>query len=97
LIRLDLTVFPWGDFPKGTRLCDVGGGKGHIALSILKASPHLHVTVQDLPNVISDAKEVGLSVITPHLSSPDPAESSGKLRGLKLFRIIRLTSQPLIS
>jgi ubiquinone/menaquinone biosynthesis C-methylase UbiE len=65
-------VFPWGEFPKGTRLCDVGGGKGHIALGILKAFPHLRVTIQDLPDVISDAKEVGLSIFATRLSSPDP-------------------------
>ena len=50
--------YPWASFPAGTRVCDVGGGKGHVAMALLKAHPHLKVVVQDLPGVIDDANKV---------------------------------------
>ncbi|KAL0563818.1 hypothetical protein V5O48_018241 [Marasmius crinis-equi] len=48
--------FPWGTMPRGTTLCDVGSGVGTVPLSIAKAHPHLHVTLQDLPEPLEQAR-----------------------------------------
>jgi hypothetical protein len=64
-----ITAFPWGDLPKGSKLCDIGGGKGHAALGILKAFPGLRAVIQDLPGVIADAKEVCSGHIFHRLAS----------------------------
>jgi len=50
-------LFPWDELPEGARVCDIGGGKGHVMLSILKKHPHLRATVQDLPGVVKDAEQ----------------------------------------
>ena len=52
--------FPWNDMPAGTTFCDVGGGIGGVSMALIKAHPHLKVTLQDLPNVIEQASEVSL-------------------------------------
>lgn len=57
LIMNDLD-FPWKDLPNGTTFCDVGAAVGHVAMELANAYPHIHLTVQDLPNVIDQAKEV---------------------------------------
>ncbi|KIM78316.1 hypothetical protein PILCRDRAFT_595321 [Piloderma croceum F 1598] len=49
--------FPWNDMPAGTTFCDVGGGIGSVSMALVKAHPHLKVTLQDLPNVIEQASE----------------------------------------
>ena len=46
--------------PAGTTFCDVGGGIGSVSMALVKAHPHLKVTLQDLPNVIEQASEVSL-------------------------------------
>jgi len=50
--------YPWGDLPADTNVVDVGGGNGHVTLDLLQAFPHLKITVQDLPAVVEQAKEV---------------------------------------
>lgn len=50
-------LFPWDKLPKGARLCDVGGGRGHVTLGILKKHSHLRAAVQDLPEVVKDAEQ----------------------------------------
>ena len=52
------SVFPWDELPNGTRLCDIGGGKGHVMLGILKKHSHLRATIQDLPGAVKDAEQV---------------------------------------
>lgn len=49
-------VYPWESLPKDTVLCDVGGGKGHAALTVLKAFPHMKAVVQDLDHVVYAGK-----------------------------------------
>jgi len=49
--------FPWKELPSGTTFCDIGGGIGHVSLELAKAHPHLKVTVQDLPDVIDQARD----------------------------------------
>ena len=52
--------YPWASLPAGTRVCDIGGGRGHVSMALLDAHAHLRVVVQDLPNVIEDAEKVCL-------------------------------------
>ncbi len=47
-----LDDFNWGAF---RRVIDVGGSRGHKALTILKAHPHLRAIVFDRPQVIAEA------------------------------------------
>jgi hypothetical protein len=42
------------DFSSYERICDVGGGQGHLLCSLLAAHPHLRGTVMDLPAVVDD-------------------------------------------
>jgi len=58
LIRSAGSDFPWKELPSGTTFCDIGGGIGHVSLELAKAHPHLKVTVQDLPDVIDQARDV---------------------------------------
>ncbi|KAJ6619669.1 S-adenosyl-L-methionine-dependent methyltransferase [Mycena sp. CBHHK59/15] len=50
-------VYPWGSLPAETVFCDVGGGKGHAAIELLKVFPQLKVVVQDLPTVAAEGKK----------------------------------------
>jgi len=50
--------YPWDTLPAGTRVCDIGGNKGYVSMALLQKHAHLKVIVQDLPNVIEDAKKV---------------------------------------
>ncbi|MGE3960404.1 MAG: methyltransferase [Dehalococcoidia bacterium] len=42
------------DFSGIRRMCDVGGGQGHLLCSLLAAHPHLSGAVFDLPSVVAD-------------------------------------------
>ncbi|TFK48868.1 S-adenosyl-L-methionine-dependent methyltransferase [Heliocybe sulcata] len=46
-------AYPWQSLPENTVICDVGGGVGHAALTVLKAFPHMKAVVQDLEHVVS--------------------------------------------
>ncbi|KAI0320877.1 S-adenosyl-L-methionine-dependent methyltransferase [Amylostereum chailletii] len=48
--------YPWGDLPKGTSVCDVGGGIGSVLILLARKQPHLRLTLQDLPNVVEQAQ-----------------------------------------
>ncbi|TFY82569.1 hypothetical protein EWM64_g1435 [Hericium alpestre] len=52
----ETTVFPMDTLSKGTIWCDVGGGYGHIFLQMCKMSPHFQFILQDMPNVLKQAK-----------------------------------------
>lgn len=42
------------DFASIQRICDVGGGQGHLLCSLVAARPHLRGTVFDLPAVVEN-------------------------------------------
>ncbi|CAL1711808.1 unnamed protein product [Somion occarium] len=48
--------FPWKTQPLGTKVCDLGGGVGHVSMHLAKACPQLHIVLQDLPHTIEQAK-----------------------------------------
>jgi len=47
-----------GGFAEVRRIVDVGGGTGTMLAEILKAHPHVHGTLVDLPGTIARAREV---------------------------------------
>ncbi|KAF2113610.1 hypothetical protein BDV96DRAFT_601098 [Lophiotrema nucula] len=55
LMRHVIDHFNWGDATQGL-LVDVGGGQGTIAAEIARALPNIRCIVQDLPNVVEEAK-----------------------------------------
>ncbi|KAA1473174.1 S-adenosyl-L-methionine-dependent methyltransferase [Dentipellis sp. KUC8613] len=49
--------FPWKDLAPGSTVCDLGGGVGTVSIELAKRYHQLHVTVQDLPDVIVQARQ----------------------------------------
>jgi methylase of polypeptide subunit release factors len=49
--------FPWNKLPKGTTVCDVGGGVGNISIKLAKHYPTLHLVLQDLPQPLDTAEK----------------------------------------
>jgi len=49
-------AYPWNDLAPDTRICDVGGGNGHVVLEIIKRYTNFRAVIQDLPPVIEGAK-----------------------------------------
>ena len=64
-----LENFEWGDAAQGL-LVDVGGAQGEVAIEIARYLPGIKCVVQDLPEVIKDAKV------------PDDLKADGRLRFL---------------
>ncbi|KAJ7491683.1 O-methyltransferase [Mycena galericulata] len=54
--NLILEGFDWGVLPQGGIIVDVGGGIGHLSLTIAKRYPHLRVVTQDLGSPIKLSK-----------------------------------------
>ncbi|KDQ60374.1 hypothetical protein JAAARDRAFT_67922 [Jaapia argillacea MUCL 33604] len=51
-------AYPWSTLPRGTRICDVGGGNGHRMIELVKVYPQLKVIVQDREAVLQDGKKL---------------------------------------
>ena len=54
-------VYDWDKVPEDTVICDVGGNNGHVTLNLMKQFPKIKVVVQDLPTVIPQAEEAGIT------------------------------------
>lgn len=52
--QLVLEVHDEDDFSAVSRICDVGGGHGHLACRLLETYPHLEGMVLELPSVIAE-------------------------------------------
>ncbi|KAF8577508.1 S-adenosyl-L-methionine-dependent methyltransferase [Ramaria rubella] len=52
-----LSAFEWDSLPYGSVIIDVGGGIGTASLPIARDYPDLKLVIQDLPDVINDAKK----------------------------------------
>lgn len=50
--------YDWSQLPAGSKIVDVGGGIGHVSLTIAKHYPHLRVVNQDLSQPIEISKAV---------------------------------------
>lgn len=46
-------------------LVDVGGGVGHVALSLARSYPNLRIVLQDRAEVIAQAVAVGRDILFP--------------------------------
>lgn len=46
------------DFSEMSRVCDVGGGHGHLLCRLLETYPHLEGTVLELPSVIAEEEQL---------------------------------------
>jgi hypothetical protein len=53
----DSLDFPWENLPKGTTVCDVGGGVGNISIQLAKSYPAINLILQDLPQQLQVAEE----------------------------------------
>ncbi|KAA1478069.1 S-adenosyl-L-methionine-dependent methyltransferase [Dentipellis sp. KUC8613] len=51
-------AYDWQDLAPGSVIVDVGGGVGTSAFPLSRKFPDLKVIIQDLPNVIEDAKKL---------------------------------------
>ncbi|KAJ7911049.1 O-methyltransferase [Mycena leptocephala] len=49
--------FDWSVLEEGAVLVDIGGGIGHLSLTIVKRYPKLRVVIQDLPHTVDEAKD----------------------------------------
>ncbi|KAK7027234.1 hypothetical protein VNI00_015323 [Paramarasmius palmivorus] len=49
-------VYPWSSLPPNVKVCDIGGGNGHVTMGLMRAHPHLKIVLQDQPQVIEQAK-----------------------------------------
>ncbi|KII94520.1 hypothetical protein PLICRDRAFT_692890 [Plicaturopsis crispa FD-325 SS-3] len=58
LSSVEASDFAWRDLPKGTKVCDIGGGVGGFCMEIARAYPGLDLTLQDLPHVIGPARQI---------------------------------------
>ena len=54
------------DFSAFNTIADIGGGNGHLLLSILTATPTLHGVLFDLPHVIQQASVIALDQLKFH-------------------------------
>ncbi|KAL9095621.1 MAG: hypothetical protein Q9165_002053 [Trypethelium subeluteriae] len=50
------TGYSWSELPKGSKVIDIGGSKGHVSIAIAKIHKQLLFVVQDLPAVINDVE-----------------------------------------
>ncbi|XP_006460604.1 hypothetical protein AGABI2DRAFT_117544 [Agaricus bisporus var. bisporus H97] len=48
---------PWNTLPKGTSVCDVGGGVGNICINLAKHYPTWKFVLQDLPKPMDNAEK----------------------------------------
>ncbi|ETW76185.1 hypothetical protein HETIRDRAFT_390575 [Heterobasidion irregulare TC 32-1] len=51
-----INQFPWNDLPTGTTVCDVGSGVGMVSIELARKYPNLHLTLQDLPHIMEQAR-----------------------------------------
>jgi len=65
-----LNGFPWSKLRDQAQIVDVGSGIGHVALTLSEAFPQIRIVLQDLPDVIREAKLVSstLSSVNQELS-----------------------------
>ncbi|KAJ7803672.1 O-methyltransferase, partial [Mycena olivaceomarginata] len=59
--------YDWSQLPAGSKIVDVGGGIGHVSLTIAKHYPHLRVVNQDLSQPIEISKAHWRETFPEHL------------------------------
>ncbi|KAF7335076.1 hypothetical protein MVEN_02258100 [Mycena venus] len=66
-VEVTLEGFDWSQVPAGGRIVDVGGGIGHVSLTIARKYPHLRVVNQDLGQTIELSKAHWAETFVEHL------------------------------
>ncbi|KAF8643207.1 hypothetical protein AX16_009164 [Volvariella volvacea WC 439] len=61
--------FDWARLPNGSVVVDVGGNLGGVSRWLAERFPNLRIVVQDLPQVIEDAKKLWKEVMPDAISS----------------------------
>jgi len=51
-------AYPWNSITRDSTVVDVGGGTGHVMMSVMKQFPHIRVIVQDVESAIAVGKQV---------------------------------------
>ncbi|KAF8172983.1 S-adenosyl-L-methionine-dependent methyltransferase [Mycena galopus ATCC 62051] len=67
--EMTLEGYDWSQLPAGSKIVDVGGGIGHLSLTIAKHYPHLRVVNQDLGQPIEISKAHWRETFPEHLDS----------------------------
>ncbi|KAF7333786.1 hypothetical protein MVEN_02335400 [Mycena venus] len=69
-MALSLTIgFDWGALSAGSVLADIGGGHGHLAMSIAQKHPNLRVVIQDFERTLDGAKILWKNSFPTHIES----------------------------
>ncbi|KAH0584812.1 hypothetical protein H2248_008091 [Termitomyces sp. 'cryptogamus'] len=76
-----LSDFPWGQYPPGTIVNDVGGGIGTMAMELIKAFPNLLLKLQDRPKRIHQAE----TEVWPELLPSAIAEKRIEFKAIDFF------------
>lgn len=59
--------FDWAGLPSGSVVVDVAGNMGHCSVPIAETNAGIRIIVQDLPKIITNAKDPSTSVVPEHL------------------------------
>jgi sterigmatocystin 8-O-methyltransferase len=54
-------IYPFHELPAGSKIVDVGGGRGQVSVRIAEKEPHLSFVVQDHATVIEAGQAEGIS------------------------------------
>ncbi|KAF7359926.1 hypothetical protein MVEN_00718600 [Mycena venus] len=68
--------FDWGLLPQNETIVDVGGGIGHVSLTIAKKYPHLRIVMQDLARSIELSKGYWGDNFPEHISKQMPIKDA---------------------
>ncbi|KAF7368126.1 hypothetical protein MSAN_00878900 [Mycena sanguinolenta] len=63
------TGFDWGALSAGSTLADIGGGHGHLAMSIAQKHPNLRIVIQDFERTLDGAKILWKNSFPTHIES----------------------------
>ncbi|KAJ7234592.1 O-methyltransferase [Mycena rebaudengoi] len=61
--------FDWGALSAGSVLADIGGGHGHLAMSIAQKHPNLRVVIQDFERTLDGAEILWKNNFPTHIES----------------------------
>lgn len=74
--------FPWEELPVGTVVNDLGGGLGHISMSLHRQYPNLSFKLQDLPERVQQAQ----TEIWPTLCPEAIVEGKVEFKGIDILK-----------
>ncbi|KAJ6511857.1 S-adenosyl-L-methionine-dependent methyltransferase [Mycena vulgaris] len=69
-----VTRYPWKELSSGAVVCDLGGGVGAMAMLLSRAHPHLKLKLQDIPDRITQARDIIWPAQCPEVITEDRIE-----------------------